>query len=142
MKRIASLLLIMLTVSILTSCTNKNTLLFLNWGEYIDESLIESFEEKYNCTVIMDLADSNELFYSKVSSGTTVYDVVCPSDYMVGKMYENDMLSKIDFSKIPSYDKNNLLPYQENIANEMEERHDGISDYYVPYLGGTCGIMY
>lgn len=142
MKRIASLLLIMLTVSILTSCTNKNTLLFLNWGEYIDESLIESFEEKYNCTVVMDLADSNELFYSKVSSGTTVYDVVCPSDYMVGKMYENDMLAKIDFSKVPSYDKNNLLPYQESIADEMEERHEGISDYYVPYLGGTWGIMY
>ena len=142
MKRIASLLFIMVTICILSSCTNKNILLFLNWGEYIDETLIEKFEEKYNCTVMMDLADSNELFYSKVSSGTTVYDVVCPSDYMVGKMYENGMLSKIDFNKISSFDKDNLLPYQLSIASEMEERHEGISDYYVPYLGGTWGIMY
>ena len=57
-----------------------------NWGEYIDESLLDAFEEQNNCNVLMDLGESNEIFYSKVFAGTTVYDVVCPSDYMVQKM--------------------------------------------------------
>ena len=84
----------------LSSCTNRQTLLFLNWGEYIDEDILEAFEEKYNCNVSMDLGDSNEIFYSMVKAGTTVYDVVCPSDYMVEKMYSAGLLQEIDFSKL------------------------------------------
>ena len=84
----------------LTSCTTRQTLLFLNWGEYIDEDILDAFEEKYNCNVSMDLGDSNEIFYSMVRAGTTVYDVVCPSDYMVEKMYSAGLLQEIDFSKL------------------------------------------
>ena len=72
-------ILFFLTVFMLfsvTSCSQRMTLLFLNWGEYIDESLLDAFEEKYNCNVLMDLGESNEIFYSKVFAGTTVYDVV------------------------------------------------------------------
>ena len=64
-KRISSLLLIIFLGVCLASCSNRQILLFLNWGEYIDESLIEAFEEKENCTVVMDLGESNEIFYSK-----------------------------------------------------------------------------
>ena len=62
-RRMASLLLLGASLLTLSSCGSKDTLLFLNWGEYIDESLIESFEEEYNCTVQMDLGESNEIFY-------------------------------------------------------------------------------
>ena len=89
----------LLLIVSLTSCGGKQMLLFLNWGEYIDEEVLQAFEDKYNCTVSMDLGESNEIFYSKVRGGTTVYDVVCPSDYMVEKMYMNDMLEELDFSK-------------------------------------------
>jgi spermidine/putrescine-binding protein len=133
------LLTMIVTIS---GCSSKNILLFLNWGEYIDEELLEKFEEKYNCTVVMDLGESNEIFYSKVRSGTTVYDVVCPSDYMVEKMYANDMLQELDFSKLPSYNKDNLLPGVNHIISEMENNHKGISNYFVPYLWGTWGLMY
>jgi spermidine/putrescine-binding protein len=142
MKKIFSLLLLLTLIITLSGCSDKNVLLFLNWGEYIDEELLEKFEEKYNCTVVMDLGESNEIFYSKVRSGTTIYDVVCPSDYMVEKMYSKDMLLEIDFSKLPNYDKNNLLPGVKNIMSEMESNHKGISNYFVPYLWGTWGIMY
>lgn len=141
-RRFVSLLLLILLIVSLGSCSNKNVLLFLNWGEYIDEELLEDFEEKYNCTVVMDLGESNEIFYSKVRSGTTVYDVVCPSDYMVEKMYAKDMLLKLDFSKLPNFNRNNLLVGVNHIVAEMERNHSGISDYFVPYLWGTWGIMY
>ena len=144
MKRISSFILSILLLLSLASCGSKDTLLFLNWGEYIDEELISAFEDKYNCTVVMDLADSNELFYSKVVGGTTVYDVVCPSDYMVIKMYERGLLSEIDFNEI-SYN-----PYDDNVRSGIKEltkimqenSDDEIVNYFVPYLWGTWGIMY
>lgn len=141
-RKISSLFVLLFLITTLCSCSGRQKLLFLNWGEYIDESLITAFEEKYNCEVVMDLGDSNEIFYSKVRGGTTVYDVVCPSDYMVEKMYENDMLLKIDFSKISSYDKDNYLAGVSSLASTMEEDDPGISDYYLPYLWGSWGIVY
>lgn len=141
-KKYSIIFLTIFSFIILTSCSNPNKLLILNWGEYIDESLIEIFEEEYNCQVVMDLGESNEIFYSKLRSGTTCYDIVVPSDYMVKKMYENDMLAEIDFSKIPNFDEDNLMPKIKDIADTLETTSSGISNYYVPYLWGTWGIMY
>lgn len=141
-KKLISLLCLLIVFLSLASCGGRNVLLFLNWGEYIDEELIELFEKKYNCEVVMDLADSNEIFYSKVRGGTTVYDVVAPSDYMVEKMYDNNMLEQLDFSKIPSYSKTDYLPGVNDIINSMESNHEGISNYFIPYLWGSWGIMY
>ena len=140
-------LLFFLTVFMLfsvTSCSQRMTLLFLNWGEYIDESLIDAFEEKYNCNVLMDLGESNEIFYSKVSAGTTVYDVVCPSDYMVMKMYKRDLIKPIDFSKLENYSPDeNIREGVESIREDMiAGTKTDIENYYVPYLWGTWGIMY
>ena len=50
----------------LTSCDTGNTLYVLNWAEYIDEDLIVMFEEEYNCTVVLDIAQSNEAMFSKI----------------------------------------------------------------------------
>lgn len=141
-KRISFCFLLLLMTLMCASCGNRQILLFLNWGEYVDENVLEAFEEKYQCEVMMDLGESNEIFYSKVRGGTTVYDVVCPSDYMVEKMYANHLLSKIDFSKMPNYQSRSRMPGVVGIANTMEENQTGITDYYVPYLWGTWGIMY
>ena len=122
-KLIASLIgaVALLIVFAVTSASGRsNTLLFLNWGEYIDETLLTAFEKKYNCKVVMDLGDSNEIFYSKTRAGTTSYDVICPSDYMVLKMYQSDLLEELDFSKLPSFDKNNLRPGVLSIYNDMD----------------------
>lgn len=145
-RRISVLLTFILFIFGLSSCSKKKTLLFLNWGEYIDETLLDVFEKENHCTVVMDLGESNEIFYSKVRGGTTVYDVVCPSDYMVEKMFSRDMLSKIDLEQVPTYKKlkeeRQLLDGVVSIADTMEKNYSGISDYYVPYLWGTWGIMY
>ena len=143
-KKFYLLSLITFMIFVLSSCSNRITLLFLNWGEYVDESILEAFEDKYNCNVSMDLGESNEIFYSKVLAGTTVYDVVCPSDYMVMKMYQKDKIEKIDFSRLKNYDgatdvREGVLSIREDMIAGTD---DNITDYYVPYLWGTWGIMY
>ena len=120
-RKISALFLALLTALTLSSCGGKNVLLFLNWGEYIDESLLTDFENLYNCEVQMDLGESNEIFYSKVSAGTTVYDVVCPSDYMVEKLYMNNLLEELDFSKLSSFDDSNLRPGVKKIYTDMNQ---------------------
>ena len=143
----------LVSVITLSSCGRDDVLLFLNWGEYIDEDLLEAFEEEYNCTVCMDLGDSNEIFYSKVKSGTTIYDVVCPSDYMVEKMFEKGLLEELDFSKFENSGYNpesdNIRYGVKQITNIMNQnlKDDGYDDpqiqnYFVPYLWGSWGIMY
>lgn len=141
-RRIKIFALFSLTVLFLCSCRTRAVLLFLNWGEYIDEDMIAEFEETYHCEVIMDLGDSNEIFYSKVRGGTTLYDVVVPSDYMVEKMVENDLLAPIDFDKLANYDSETCLEGVQGIRKTMEQHQTGISDYCVPYLWGTWGMMY
>ena len=141
-KRISLCLLVILTILFLSSCQKRNVLLFLNWGEYVDETMLEEFEKAYNCEVVMDLGESNELFYSKVSAGTTCYDVVCPSDYMVLKMAQKGMLQEIDFSRLSNFDLEDRMPGVEGIAETLENKFTGITSYYVPYLWGTWGIVY
>ena len=151
LKKISSFFLLFILIFSLSSCSGRAQLLFLNWGEYIDEELLTVFENKYNCDVVMDLGDSNEIFYSKLRAGTTVYDVMCPSDYMVEKMYRNDMLLKIDFDKynLEAYKTQEFIAPVKAIFDEMHENtkdvdKDGetIYDYAMPYLCGTWGIMY
>ncbi|MDE7213432.1 MAG: hypothetical protein K2N42_02515, partial [Anaeroplasmataceae bacterium] len=81
-KRISFVFLSLFFLLALCSCQSRRVLLFLNWGEYVDEEMLEEFECLYNCEVAMELGESNELFYSKISAGTTCFDVMCPSDYM------------------------------------------------------------
>lgn len=142
MKKIFSLFFLFPIFLVLSACSSKERLLVLNWGEYINDEVVENFEKEYNCNVVISLADSNELFYSKVKSGTTVYDIVVPSDYMVEKMYQNDLLQPIDFSKIPNYDYDKFLPGVQGILDDMEESTAGLTRYFVPYFWGTWGIMY
>ena len=149
MRKSINLLLIILSFSMLfftTSCSSHKKLLLLNWGEYINMDLVAEFEELYDCEVVISLADSNDLFYSKVKSGTTVYDLVIPSDYMVSKMYKKDLLQPIDYQKLgfDTYNDylNTFLPGVQGVINEMESITPNIKNYFVPYFWGTWGIMY
>ena len=141
-KIICFIVLLLTSVISLSSCANNNQLLLLNWGEYINEDLVREFEEEYNCSVSISVAESNELFYSKIKSGTTAHDLVIPSDYMVEKMYNKGLLQPIDFSKLPNYDENNLLPGAKAIIEQLELTFEDARSYLVPYLWGTFGLMY
>ena len=115
---------------------SSNELYVYNWGEYIDESVIEEFEEETGIDVIYDLFETNEEMYPVVEAGGVNYDVVCPSDYMIQKMAENDMLAELDYSNIPNI-KNIDPQYM-----EKAESFDPGNRYAVPYTWGTVGILY
>lgn len=133
--------LLSLGIVTLSSCSSDNTLLILNWGEYINDDVVAEFEQEYNCEVVISIADSNEKFYSKVKAGTTAYDLVVPSDYMVQKMADQNMLQELDLSKISNYDRNNFMPGVNGIIDAMNVDKD-YSNYFVPYFFGTFGLMY
>lgn len=107
-----------------------------NWGEYIDEDLIYEFEEEYGIKVIYDTFDTNESMFPKVKADPGMYDVICPSDYMVEKMIQNDLLQKLDWAQIPN---------AENLGEvymKSCESFDPENQYCVPYTLGTVGILY
>lgn len=105
-----------------------------NVGDYIDESLIDVFEEKTGIDVQYSTYDTNEMMYQKVKSNTTKYDLVFPSDYMVQKMEAEGMLQKIDYSNIP-----NAKYIDKRFRNPEYDPND---EYSVPYMWGTLGIVY
>ena len=90
----------------MVGCGNKTdstqVLNIYNVGDYIDESLISKFEEETGIKVLYETYDTNETMYQKVKSGSTNYDLVFPSDYMVEKMKNEGLLQKIDFKNIPN----------------------------------------
>lgn len=113
-----------------------NQVIVYNWGEYLDPDAIEMFEEETGINVVYEEYETNEIMYPKVQSGAIAYDVVCPSDYMVERMIENDLLAEIDFSNIPN------IKNIGDVYMEQSRQFDPDNKYSVPYLWGTVGILY
>ena len=119
MKKIATLLLCALVLGcfvLLSGCGSETlTLNVYNWGVYISDGSEDSmdvvseferwYEETYGVKVKVnyDTYDSNETMYSKLSSGAVSYDLVIPSDYMIARMREEDVLLPLNFDNIPNY---------------------------------------
>ena len=106
------------------------------FGDYIDPSLIEEFEEETGISVVMDTFDTNEEMYPVIKNQSVNYDVICASDYMIDKMIGENLLWEIDYSGIP------------NISNLSEKylataaKFDPGNKYSVPHTWGTLGILY
>ena len=115
---------------------NGEKLVVYNWGEYIDPEVLTMFEEETGIDIVYEEFETNEILYPKISSGAIAYDVICPSDYMIQRMIENDLLSEINFDNIPNL---------KNIGKQYLERSrqfDPENKYSVPYCWGTVGILY
>ena len=117
------------------------TLNVYNWGQYIstgeDDSLdvIAAFEEKYpHIKVNYSTYSDNETMYTKLKNGGITVDVVIPSDYMIARLIEEDMLLELNFDNIPNYQY-----VDESFKNTT---YDPENRYSVPYTWGTVGILY
>ncbi len=107
-----------------------------NWGEYLDPDVLDEFTEETGIKVIYDEFETNEIMYPKVEAGAVAYDVICPSDYMIQKMIDNDLLQEINFDNVPN---------AKNIGDQYYEsakEFDPENKYAVPYCWGTVGILY
>ena len=143
MKKLKSLVALaaaaILTASLFTGCGNSNvgengTINFFNVGDYIDEALIRKFEKETGIKVNYSTYDTNEIMYQKVKTNPGTYDLVVPSDYMIEKMIQEDLLETIDYNNIPNYQY-----IGENYKNLS---YDPTNEYSVPYMWGTIGIIY
>lgn len=138
-KLILGLTLAIAVMIALTGCsgsekTKKVTLNVYNWGDYIDESVLDDFTKETGINVSYETFNNNEELLSKIESGATNYDVLFPSDYMVDIMTKKGLLSELDMSKIPNY-------------KYIDERLKGLNydkdeKYSVPYMWQTVGICY
>ena len=137
-KKVAAggLACVLLAVLIFTGSASRSDRVVnvCSWGEYIDEDLITQFEEETGIRVNYQTAESNEALYSLIKMGGADFDVIVPSDYMIGRLIEEDMLAELDYSAIPNYAL-------------IDDQYKGLSydpenKYTVPYTWGTVGIIY
>ncbi len=146
---IALSLLLCVMILPLSGCDTENeklTLNVYNWGEYISDGsegtldVNEEFEAYCRDELGLDVRvnyttyASNEDMYNKLKSGSTTYDVVIPSEYMIEKMIEEDMLSPLNFENIPNF--SNIAPEFKNLFYDPENL------YSIPYTYGMVGIIY
>ena len=150
MRKILSVAMILaLSVTLLFGCgkntpqgnSEKITLNIYNWGQYISDGsdgsldVIAAFEEAYPwIDVNYSTFDSNEVMYTKIAGGGITVDLIIPSDYMVARMIEEDMLLEINFDNIRNYQY-----VDQDLRNQP---YDPENQYSVPYAWGTVGIIY
>ena len=122
------------------------TLYIYNWGENIANgedgsmNLEKVFEKKYGIDVQYNTYSSNEEMYTTVSSGTVMYDIIVPSDYMIARLINENLLQKINFNNIPNYAN---IEQQYRVGQYYDcAGTDGAAEYSVPYTVGMFGIIY
>ncbi len=138
MKKIKVLLLYFIIIAslvVITGCDQDKVVLNMyNWGQYIDTDLITKFEKETGIKVNYEMFETNEHMLAKIESGSSYFDLVFPSDYVIEEMISKDMLHKIDFTNIPNFQ------YIDDRFKNLE--YDPENEYSVPYFWGTLGILY
>ena len=115
-----------------SGASDDNVVYVYNWGEYIEEETLAMFEEETGIRVVYNTFETNEGLYSRLK--TESYDVIIPSDYMISRMIEEDMLQPLDYSKIPNF---SLIGEEYTYLN-----YDPEQKYSVPYTWGVVGVVY
>lgn len=122
------------------SYKSEVTINVYNWGEYISDgsdgnlNVNEEFTKRTGIHVNYSTFQSNEALFAKIQSGGTKYDVIIPSDYMISKMIEQNMLQKLNFKQIPNFS------YID--SSFINPEYDPYNEYSVPYTWGAVGIFY
>jgi len=135
MKKILLTSILLVLVLGFTACGGDTERLYVfNWGLFIDEAVLEMFEEEYGIRVIYSTYSTNEEMYSLVVYGGAEFDIIVPSDYMVERMIREERLAPINWDNVPN-------------ASYIDSRFknlafDPMSRYSAPYKWGTFGIVY
>jgi len=142
MKKIAILLLVALMIGTLSTAALAESdkpfagtqLKVYNWYDYIDESVLDIFEEETGIHVNYVNFSQNEDMYTKLSTGAEVYDVIFPSEYMIERLIKEDLLAELNLDNIPNME--NVLD------NLLDPSYDPGNAHSIPYMWGTLGIVY
>lgn len=143
-----------LAVITLVSCggnNRANQLKVLNWADYIDEDVKNNFEQWYyeqtgeKVELVYETFDINETALTKIEVGHEDYDVFCPSEYIIERMFKKGLLLPIQKHLIPDsiYYFNNISPFVTDKFQQMAPTADiTVSNYTVGYMWGTTGFIY
>lgn len=156
MKRLFSILLSILTIVTLTEAVipsasaDTEKLIIYNWEDYITPDWEKDFITYYkNLTgkdieIIYTTFDTNETMITKIKTGAAEVDVACPSEYAIQRLYEDNLLLKLDWSDTSLYKNVNNVDSQiiETIDSTFKVADGKFSDYMMPYFWGTLGILY
>ena len=144
-KYLCFFLLAVMVMGCFSGCSvadNRTVINVYNWGQYISEGddgcidVIAEFEKAYpNIRVNYVTFDSNETMYTKMANGGITVDVIIPSDYMLGRLIEENMLLELDFNNIPN------AQHIDSVFKE-KQKYDPENKYTVPYAWGVVGIIY
>ena len=126
--------LCLLLIPLASGCRPTEVVNVYNWGEYIDESIFRDFENETGIRVNYSTYETNAQIYALLNRGGANVDVIIPSDYMVARMIDEDMLEELDFSNIPNF-------------SLIDERYKGLDfdpddRFSVAYMTGTVGLIY
>jgi len=155
MKKFISILSVLaLLMGLFTSCGRSDEerskiLKIYNWGDYIDEDVLTDFPKWYKeqtgeeVRIIYQVFDINEIMLTKIERGHEDFDLICPSEYILERMLRKNLLLPIDrnFGKTPDY-INNVSPYIQEELNKLSQSGRKTTDYVVPYMWGTAGLLY
>ena len=114
----------------------NNSLVVFNYGDYLDSSIIDSFEEETGIKILYEEYQSPEEMYMKYKADIVDYDVICSSDYILEKLRQEDELLPINFDNIP-----NAANVDEHLW-EFSKSFDPENKYTIPHYWGTLGILY
>ena len=121
--------------ALISGCGKQDELHIYTWCDYIAPEVIEGFQERYNCNIVIDTFDSNEAMYAKLKAGGTGYDIIMPSSYQIATMAREGMIEKIDHSLCPNVKKNFDKSFESQII-------DPTFEYNVPYAVTYTGFAY
>lgn len=155
MKKFISILSVWaLFMGLFTSCGRSDEerskiLKIYNWADYIDEEVLTDFPKWYKeqtgeeVRIIYQVFDINEIMLTKIERGHEDFDLICPSEYIIERMLRKNLLLPIDrnFGKTPDY-INNVSPYIQAELNKLSQPGRKTTDYVVPYMWGTAGLLY
>lgn len=163
--------MLVFTLAVSSACqpqTEVDELVVYNWADYIYDTKLDDFKDYYKNLTGRDINvtyvtfDTNETMLTKILNGDSVVDVMCPSEYAIQKLLEQDLLlplnyfsgnpnDYLDVSKLNEYAHNsqnvdpNFVQKVDDVFAEVSvkgEKTAKMSEYFVPYMYGTLGILY
>ncbi|WP_299968584.1 polyamine ABC transporter substrate-binding protein [uncultured Roseobacter sp.] len=105
-----------------------------NWSDYIDEALLEKFEQETGIELIYDVFDSNEVLETKLLAGGSGYDVVVPTGTFLARQIQAGVFQQLDKSKLTNLD--NMW----DVVEARTAQYDPENAYSINYMWGTTGI--
>jgi putrescine transport system substrate-binding protein len=123
-----------IALALAASAVSADEVRVYNWSDYIDEELLQKFEDETGIDLIYDVFDSNEVLETKMLSGGSGYDVVVPSGTFMQRQITAGAFQELDQSKLPN---------AANLGDVIKERtaqYDPGNAYSINYMWGTTGL--